>query len=173
MSKRTYFSAPLGADFQKVPYVGITKPKTSKELVSNQEWDAYYFRSLEKQGIFLNEPQIQAIRHFQGPLLTLAGAGSGKTSVLVCRTGHLISVRKVDPRNILLVTFSKKAADEMKERIARLPGIDKSITENIQVRTFHSFFLAIVRKHGVLQDILGETRHQHIVLKRIYYVTWA
>lgn len=167
MSKRTYFSAPLGADFQKVPNAVITKPKTSKELVSNQERDAYYFRSLEKQGIFLNEPQIQAIRHFQGPLLTLAGAGSGKTSVLVCRTGYLISVRKVDPRNILLVTFSKKAADEMKERIAQLPGIDMSITQNIQARTFHSFFLAILRKHGVQQDILGETRHQHIVMKKI------
>ncbi|EJL45873.1 DNA/RNA helicase, superfamily I [Brevibacillus sp. CF112] len=167
MSKRTYFSAPLGADFQKVPHAIITEPKTSKDLVSNQERDAFYFRSLEKQGIFLNESQIQAIRHFQGPLLTLAGAGTGKTSVLVCRTGYLISVRNVDPRNILLVTFSKKAANEMKERIAQLPGIDKSITENIQARTFHSFFLAILRKHGVLQEILGETRHQHIVMKKI------
>ncbi|MED3501519.1 UvrD-helicase domain-containing protein [Brevibacillus agri] len=167
MSKRTFFSAPLGTDFQKVPRAIITKPITSRELVSNQERDAFYFRSLEKQGIFLNESQIQAIRHFQGPLLTLAGAGTGKTSVLVCRTGHLISVRNVDPRNILLVTFSKKAADEMKERIAQLPGIDKSITENIQARTFHSFFLAILRKHGVLQEILGETRHQHIVMKKI------
>ncbi|WNF06444.1 UvrD-helicase domain-containing protein [Brevibacillus borstelensis] len=167
MSKRTYFSAPLGADFQKVPRAIITEPKTSKDLVSNQERDAFYFRSLEKQGIFLNKSQIQVIRHFQGPLLTLAGAGTGKTSVLVCRTGYLITVRNVDPRNILLVTFSKKAAEEMKERIAQLPGIDKSITENIQARTFHSFFLAILRKHGILQEILGETRQQHIAMKKI------
>lgn len=48
MNKRTYFCAPLGADFQKVPYADIAKPKTSKELVSNQERDAFYFRSLKK-----------------------------------------------------------------------------------------------------------------------------
>jgi DNA helicase-2/ATP-dependent DNA helicase PcrA len=141
--------------------------KTSKDLISNADSDASFFRSLEKQGIYLNEPQIQAVRHFKGPLLTLAGAGSGKTSVLVCRTGYLIAVRNVDPKNILLVTFSKKAAEEMRERIARLPGLNESIAATIQARTFHSFFLQIIRKYGVTQDILSETRYQHILLKRI------
>jgi DNA helicase-2/ATP-dependent DNA helicase PcrA len=140
--------------------------KTSKDLISNADSDASFFRSLEKRGIYLNEPQIQAVRHFKGPLLTLAGAGSGKTSVLVCRTGYLIAVRNVDPRNILLVTFSRKAAEEMRERIARLPGLNDTIAETIQARTFHSFFLQIIRKHGVTQDILNETRYQHILLKR-------
>jgi len=115
----------------------------------------------------LNEPQIHAVRHFKGPLLTLAGAGSGKTSVLVCRTGYLIAVRNINPKNILLVTFSKKAAEEMRDRIARLPGLNENIAATIQARTFHSFFLKIIRKHGVTQDILSETRYKHIVLKRI------
>jgi len=150
-----------------IPNADLATTKTSKDLISSADSDASFFRSLEKRAIYLNEPQIQAVRHFEGPLLTLAGAGSGKTSVLVCRTGYLIAVRNVDPRNILLVTFSKKAAEEMRERIARLPGLNESIAATIQARTFHSFFLQIIRKHGVTQDILSETRYQHILLKRI------
>jgi DNA helicase-2/ATP-dependent DNA helicase PcrA len=150
-----------------IPNADLATTKTSKDLISSADSDASFFRSLEKRGIYLNESQIQAVRHFEGPLLTLAGAGSGKTSVLVCRTGYLIAVRNVDPRNILLVTFSKKAAEEMRERIARLPGLNESIAATIQARTFHSFFLQIIRKHGVTQDILSETRYQHILLKRI------
>lgn len=167
MSKRTFFNIPLGAGSRAIPNADMATMRTSKDLISDADSDAFYFRALEKQGIYLNEPQIQAVRHFKGPLLTLAGAGSGKTSVLVCRTGYLIAVRNVDPRNILLVTFSKKAAEEMRKRIARLPGLNDSIAATIQARTFHSFFLRIIRMHGVTQDILSETRYQHILLKRI------
>jgi len=162
-----YYKTPLGAGSRTIPNADMATTKTSKDLISHADSDASYFRSLEKRGIYLNEPQIQAVRHFKGPLLTLAGAGSGKTSVLVCRTGYLIAFRNVDPRNILLVTFSKKAAEEMRERIARLPGLNDTIAETIQTRTFHSFFLQIIRKHGVTQDILSETRYQHILIKRI------
>ena len=167
MSNLTFFNTPHGAGSRTIPNADLATTKTSKDLISSADSDASFFRSLEKRGIYLNEPQIQAVRHFEGPLLTLAGAGSGKTSVLVCRTGYLIAVRNVDPRNILLVTFSKKAAEEMRERIARLPGLNESIAATIQARTFHSFFLQIIRKHGVTQDILSETRYQHILLKRI------
>lgn len=167
MSNPTFFKTPLGVGSRTIPYADIATTKTSKDLISNTDNDVSFFRSLEKQGIYLNESQIQAVRHFKGPLLALAGAGSGKTSVLVCRTGYLITVRNVDPKNILLVTFSKKAAEEMRDRIAHLPGLNESIAATIQARTFHSFFLQIIRKHGVTQDILSETRYQHIVLKRI------
>ena len=167
MSKRSFLNVPFGAEGRTIPTADMATTKTSKDLVSDSESDAFFFRSLEKQGIYLNEPQIQAVRHFKGPLLTLAGAGSGKTSVLVCRTGYLIAVRNVDPKNILLVTFSNKAAEEMRERIARLPGLNNKMASAIQARTFHSFFLQLIRKHGVTQDILGETRHQHTLLKRI------
>lgn len=162
-----FYKTPLGAGSRTIPSADMATTKTSKNLISNAESDASFFRSLEKRGIYLNEPQIQAVRHFKGPLLTLAGAGSGKTSVLVCRTGYLVAVRNVDPRNILLVTFSRKAAEEMRERIARLPGLNDTIAATIQARTFHSFFLQIIRKHGVTQDILSETRYQHILIKRI------
>ncbi|WP_196426439.1 UvrD-helicase domain-containing protein [Paenibacillus campinasensis] len=167
MSSRTFFKTPLGAGSHTIPIAQTAKTETSKDLIPNTDKDAFFFRSLEKQGIYLNEQQIHAVRHFKGPLLTLAGAGSGKTSVLVCRTGYLIAVHNVDPKNILLVTFSKKATEEMRDRIAHLPGLNESIAATIQARTFHSFFLKIIRKYGVIQDILSETRYQHIVLKRI------
>lgn len=167
MSSRTFFKTSLGAGSHTIPIAQTAKTQTSKDLIPNTDKDAFFFRSLEKQGIYLNEPQIHAVRHFKGPLLTLAGAGSGKTSVLVCRTGYLIAVRNINPKNILLVTFSKKAVEEMRDRIARLPGLNENIAATIQARTFHSFFLKIIRKHGVTQDILSETRYKHIVLKRI------
>ncbi|WP_010272936.1 UvrD-helicase domain-containing protein [Paenibacillus senegalensis] len=162
-----FFKTPFGAGIQTIPKAQIAMPKTSKVVVTDSESDAFFFRSLEQQGIHLNEPQVQAVRHFNGPLLTLAGAGTGKTSVLVCRTGYLISVHTIKPEHILLVTFSRKAAEEMRERIARLPGMNKKMTEQIQARTFHSFFLLVIRKYGVTQDILGESRVQQIILKRI------
>lgn len=167
MNSTVFYKTPLGAGSQTIPIAQTASTETSKDLVPNTDQDAFFFRSLEKQGIFLNEQQIQAVRHFQGPLLTLAGAGTGKTSVLVCRTGYLLAVRNIDPRNILLLTFSKKAAEEMRERMSHLPGMNKQITSTIQARTFHSFFLQIIRKYGVTQDILSETRFQHIILKQI------
>lgn len=167
LSTRTFFTAPFGAGSPTFPNADVETVKTSKDLISKSDSDASFFRTLEKRGIYLNEPQIQAVRHYKGPMLTLAGAGSGKTSVLVCRTGYLIAVRNINPKNILLVTFSNKAAEEMRDRIAQLPGLSESIAATVQARTFHSFFLKIIRKHGVTQDILSETRYQHILLKRI------
>lgn len=162
-----FFKMPFGAGRQTIPKAKMAITKTSKVIVNDSESDVFFFRQLEQQGIHLNEPQVQAVRHFNGPLLTLAGAGAGKTSVLVCRTGYLIAVHNVKPEQILLVTFSRKAAEEMRERIARLPGMNKRKAEQIQARTFHSFFLQVIRKYGVTQDILGEPRVQQIVLKRI------
>ena len=162
-----YYKRPFGASSNKIPYAAIAPAKTSKDLVSDDQSDAFYFRALESSGIALNARQIQAVRHFEGPMLTLAGAGSGKTSVLVARTGYLLSVRQVPPAHILLVTFSTKAAAEMKQRIALLPGITSRMAHEVQARTFHSFFLLLLRKQGYTQDIFNETRYQHIILKRM------
>lgn len=107
------------------------------------------------------------MRHHKGPLLTLAGAGSGKTSVLICRTGYLLSVRGVSPSQLLLLTFSSKAAAEMRERIALLPGVSTADVARLQARTFHSFFLFFLRRQGLQQEIFSETRRQHILLKQI------
>ncbi|MFD1910323.1 ATP-dependent helicase [Paenibacillus rhizoplanae] len=97
----------------------------------------------------------------------MAGAGSGKTSVLICRTGYLLSVRGVAPGRLLLLTFSSKAAAEMRERIALLPGVNEGDAARLQARTFHSFFLYFLRRQGMRQDIFSETRRQHILLKQI------
>lgn len=120
----------------------------------------------------LNESQRQAVQHFCGPLLVVAGAGSGKTRALTYRIAHLILNHKVNPENILAVTFTNKAAKEMKERIelifaqrlAQEKGeerlellpehqqtqlrsrVYKDITKHLWIGTFHSLFARILRQ---------------------------
>lgn len=167
MQPRHFFNSPIGVTNQDNPVADLAETNSSATLVHNKEKDAAFFRSLEKSGIFLNASQIEAVRHKDGPLLTLAGAGSGKTSVLVCRTGYLLNVHNVEPRQILLVTFSKKAADEMKERIGLLPGVSPGVSKAIQASTFHSFFLTLLRSRGYHQEILSSERQKQIVMKQI------
>lgn len=167
MNKLLFHNIPLGATGERIPQAAVASAQTSKELVKREEGDSAYFRRLEEGGILLNRPQIAAVRHHKGPLLTLAGAGSGKTSVLICRTGYLLSVRGVSPSQLLLLTFSSKAAAEMRERIALLPGVSTADVARLQARTFHSFFLFFLRRQGLQQEIFSETRRQHILLKQI------
>lgn len=90
----------------------------------------------------LNKEQQEAVITTEGPLLVIAGAGSGKTKVLTTRIAHLIKNIGVDPSNILAITFTNKAAKEMKERVVNLLG---PIAYQIQISTFHSFGLSVVR----------------------------
>lgn len=91
----------------------------------------------------LNEPQREAVLHKDGPIMIIAGAGSGKTKVLTTRITHLMSAHKIDAFNILALTFTNKAAAEMKERIERTLGNTEA--RNLYVGTFHSVFARILR----------------------------
>ena len=97
----------------------------------------------------LNPPQRAAVLHKDGPMIIIAGAGSGKTRVLTYRIAHLME-QGVDPFNILSLTFTNKAAREMKERIASVVG--KSESKNLWMGTFHSIFARILR---IESDKLG------------------
>jgi len=101
----------------------------------------------------LNNRQKEAINITNGPLLVLAGAGSGKTKVLTTKVAHLVLEKNVSPDNILAITFTNKAAKEMKERILDLVGF---VGYQIQISTFHSFGLSILRKH---YDKLGLSKN--------------
>ena len=97
----------------------------------------------------LNEKQKEAVVTTEGPVLVLAGAGSGKTKVLTTRIAYLIQEKNISPFHILAITFTNKAAKEMKERVVKILG---SIGQDMQISTFHSFGLYILRKN---YELLG------------------
>lgn len=118
----------------------------------------------------LNKVQREAVLHDQGPLLILAGAGSGKTRVITHRIAYLVQVRGVHPAEILAITFTNKAAREMQERIAGLIGL---VAGSMWVGTFHSMMLRILRRHA---DLIGfsanftilDVADQQRMIKEVY-----
>lgn len=101
----------------------------------------------------LNERQKSAVEYKDGPLLVLAGAGSGKTKVLTTKVAYLVNEKNIDPHNILAITFTNKAAKEMKERVLKILG---PIAYSIQISTFHSFGLLLVREN---YELLGFSKN--------------
>lgn len=94
----------------------------------------------------LNPEQKEAVQHYKGPLIVTAVPGSGKTATLTNRVIYLIKHYGVDPKNICCLTFTNKAANEMRERISHALG--EEIASKIWISTFHSYCLAILRKYG-------------------------
>jgi DNA helicase-2/ATP-dependent DNA helicase PcrA len=121
----------------------------------------------------LNKAQQQAVAYNKpGPLLVLAGAGSGKTRVLTHRTAYLIANQGVSPNNLLLLTFTNKAAREMKARLQRLLAKQNKKSEGLFAGTFHSFGAYILRREanrvGLSQDfVIYDQKDQQSLLKKI------
>ncbi len=92
-----------------------------------------------------NPQQLQAVVHDTGPMLVLAGAGSGKTRIIAHRVAYLIDVRHVEPQKIVAVSFTNKAARELSERVAQLIG--KTRARQCRLSTFHTLGIGILRKH--------------------------
>lgn len=116
----------------------------------------------------LNKPQRQAVELVPGPVLVIAGAGSGKTRVITARIAHIITQLHADPASIIALTFTNKAAREMRERVARLTGIEDRVPF---IGTFHSYCLRLLKEFGARIGLgifsILDTDDQYALVKKI------
>ncbi|GIX41562.1 MAG: DNA helicase [Leptospiraceae bacterium] len=118
----------------------------------------------------LNLPQQEAVLHFKGPMLIFAGAGSGKTRVITHRIAYMIRILDVNPESIVAVTFTNKAAEEMRERVLNLIG---PYGEKVTIKTFHSLGLQILRENYKLLNVhsnfsIYDSSSQKSLAKKIF-----
>ena len=97
----------------------------------------------------LNRAQKEAVSHFEGPMLVLAGPGSGKTRVITERIHYLIQEREVPPNQILVITFTKAAAEEMRARYGKIYAED---AKGVRFGTFHAIFFMILKPLDNIDD---------------------
>ena len=115
--------------------------------------------------IELNEAQQKAVCHFQGPMMVLAGPGSGKTRVITQRVRHLITEREISPSHILVITYTKAAAVEMKQRYLQIAGESAPV----QFGTFHAIFFMILKQayHYTAQNVISEEERRKLLRELI------
>jgi DNA helicase II / ATP-dependent DNA helicase PcrA len=126
----------------KIDQPFVPPPPYKMELRHN------YLLDLEKKGFTLDKSQAEAVTYSEGSILVLAGAGSGKTRVLTARTAYMLEEKELDARSIMLVTFTAKAAAEMKARLTRYPKITAQQVQGLVTGTFHSIFYRILAYHS-------------------------
>lgn len=113
--------------FLKAQTISGNPPFIDRTQATPQLNDSY-LTNLQSQGIPLDQEQLMAATTIDGPLLVLSGAGSGKTRVLTVRTAYMIMEKKIDPRTIMLVTFTAKAAKEMQKRLLSYPNMTNPLS---------------------------------------------
>lgn len=111
--------------------------------------------SLCRKGEACTEKQKMAVKKTEGPLVVVAGPGAGKTRVLVERVAYLVKRRGVSPENILVITFTEKAAAELKARLINCVGLD---AELMQISTIHSFCSKVLRDHPEEHELGVDSR---------------
>lgn len=144
---RTITETPKDVElFKSAKHIEYQIPFIAAEAKPNNERPSY-LQQLEGQGVVLDDNQAAAVMETEGSLLVLAGAGSGKTRVLTARTAYMMEVKQTDPRSIMLVTFTSKAAAEMKHRLLSYPKINREKINLLVTGTFHSIFYRILMYH--------------------------
>ncbi|WP_096435698.1 UvrD-helicase domain-containing protein [Alteribacter populi] len=121
---------------------------TTKTVNSRSESKDPVLLKIEQKGTPLNPHQQEAVTTLDGPLLLLAGAGSGKTRVLTSRAAYLLKTKHVKPENMMLVTFTQKAAAEMKDRLETQFGLERRTIQRLVSGTFHSLFYKMLMHHS-------------------------
>ena len=144
---RTITTTPPSIDmFKTATNIEYTVPY--KQSMSNNPVErSPYLQQLAESGVILDESQAAAVMETEGSLLVLAGAGSGKTRVLTARTAFMMNEKHLDPRTIMLVTFTSKAAAEMKNRLLSYPQMKREKITQLVTGTFHSIFYRILMFH--------------------------
>ncbi|WP_285767556.1 ATP-dependent helicase [Peribacillus sp. SI8-4] len=139
-------SKPITEPFLKSRQV-TGNPQYTDKHTSLIQLEEPYLQELSSCGVVLDAEQLKAVKTIDGPVLVLSGAGSGKTRVLTVRTAYMLMVNKIDPRSIMLVTFTAKSAKEMQQRLLGYPGMTPSLVSQIVSGTFHSIFYKILIFH--------------------------
>ncbi|MFA9457239.1 ATP-dependent helicase [Halalkalibacter sp. AB-rgal2] len=132
--------------WKKPEYVEAIPPFQAIQHTTNGNLSGYR-KELYQRGIHFDESQWEAVTTTEGPVMILAGAGSGKTRVLTARAAYMLTELHYSPKKLIMVTFTAKAAKEMKERMATYPKMNQSLLNQLMIGTFHRIFYKILLHH--------------------------